>query len=79
VPEDARSRPLHVPSIAKSKHAVELARYNLRQAVEVLRAAERALEQAEQTAVMARFMVDTTQPERLPARSVAQQPPTENR
>jgi hypothetical protein len=74
MPEDALSRPLQLPSIAKSKHAVELARYNLRQAVDALRAAERALEQAEQTAVLARSMIDTTQPEQQPPSRFGQEP-----
>ena len=78
-PESASFRSEQLPSIAKSKHAVELARYNLRQALEALRAAERALEQAEVTAVMARSMMDTTPPERLPARRLAQEPPTDDR
>ena len=77
-PENASFRPEQIPSITKSKHAVELAQYNLRQALEALRAAERALEQAELTAVMARSMMDTKAPEQ-PARSLAQEPAGEDR
>jgi hypothetical protein len=73
-PEDAWTSPEQLPSIARSRHAVELAKHNLRQAVEALRAAERALQEAELTAALAHGVLDTTNREEQSAHMAHQQP-----
>jgi hypothetical protein len=74
-PEKPWTSPEQLPSIASSRQAVELAKYNLRQAVEALRAAEKALQDAEQISALAHGLVDTPERKEPPAHVAHEQPP----
>jgi hypothetical protein len=73
-PENAWTSPEQLPSIARSRHAVELAKHNLTQALEALRAAERALQEAELTTALAHGVVDTTNRDEQSGTTVHERP-----